>query len=133
MKRPVVKLSPYERALNRLNDLSPAHQTIFSEAMEDLRRQRDELKKKLKTEAEYTDSYIRRTHEAESQRDAARAVLAEVADLYPYLPCVCGRQKNRMSEALRASVLNALRGGTPIRELGLVRDLMDDTLDEVKE
>lgn len=39
-----VKLSPYERAVNRLNDLPLELDRVFSEALEDLRQQRDEAK-----------------------------------------------------------------------------------------
>lgn len=39
-----VKLSPYENAVNRLNDLPLELDRIFSEALEDLRRQRDEAR-----------------------------------------------------------------------------------------
>jgi len=55
MKFATVKLSPYERAINKLNDLPRNLDKIFSEALEDLRRQRDEVKsenQKLKLEIE---------------------------------------------------------------------------------
>lgn len=47
-----VKLSPYERAINRLNDLPVKLDRIFSDALEDLRRERDEARAALRTVAE---------------------------------------------------------------------------------
>lgn len=63
MKFPSVKLSPYERAINRLNDLPLALDKVFSEALEDLRRQRDEARKerddyKSKLEAQGTGMMV---------------------------------------------------------------------------
>lgn len=42
MRSSTVKLSPYERALNQLNNVPVKPARIFGEALDDLRRQRDE-------------------------------------------------------------------------------------------
>jgi hypothetical protein len=42
MVSPTVKLSPYERALNKLNELPLPLYKIFAEALGDMKRQRDE-------------------------------------------------------------------------------------------
>lgn len=88
MKSNTVKLSPYERAINRLNDLPLALDKIFSEALEDLRRQRDEARAQL--EAQGTgmmvldmilgrpkDGLLEAVKRLQAERDAARREGAE--------------------------------------------------------
>lgn len=72
-----VKLSAYEKAINTLNKLSPKHDKIISEALEQLR----------------------------SERNSAQAILKEILELYPYINCVCGRGHARLSEELRKRAL----------------------------
>jgi archaellum component FlaC len=75
MKSPVVKLSPYERAINRLNDLPRNLDKIFSEAMEDLRRQRNESREELNQLMEDYQDLGRRYVEVAGELDVAREEL----------------------------------------------------------
>lgn len=45
--KPAVDVSPYGRAVARLHKLTPSLEKVFSEALEDLRRQRDEARNAL--------------------------------------------------------------------------------------
>jgi hypothetical protein len=72
VKAPTVKLSPYERAVNRLNDLPPALDKVFSAALEDLRKQRDEANARHKEALDLCERYIRHLHRAEAERDEAK-------------------------------------------------------------
>jgi hypothetical protein len=47
----------------------------------------------------------------EKQYDAVREVLQVILDQWPYLNCVCGRNKPRISESLRERAKVALEGG----------------------
>ena len=67
MKFATVKLSPYERAINRLNDLPRNLDKIFSEALEDLRRQRDEAIAEL--------TFIKEEYEKANASDLTRDAL----------------------------------------------------------
>ena len=47
------------------------------------------------------------THKSEAPE--ARTLLSEIMDLYPYLNCVCGRNKPRVPDSLRDSVRSFLK------------------------
>jgi len=72
VKATTVKLSPYERAVNRLNDLPPALSKIFSAALEDLRKQRDEANARHKESLDLCERHIRHLYRAEAERDEAK-------------------------------------------------------------
>lgn len=78
-----VKLSPYEQAINRLNDLPVKLDRVFSDALEDLRRQRDEARAEVErlrgAVEELRNAFIRDADVAERQREAC-AVFIETSN-----------------------------------------------------
>ena len=78
-----------------------------------MRRERDEARVKLEEIAElagpgWDDSPFGRVEslcadlkEAREERDAARAVIFDMLELYPFCICVCGRAKPRFRDELR--------------------------------
>jgi uncharacterized protein YhaN len=92
VKSSTVKLSPYERAVNRLNDLPLALDKVFSAALEDLRRQRDEARK----ERDESRSQVERLTQ---ELAMARQVSGELCDKcgwamkFPGEPCRCELEK----------------------------------------
>jgi len=87
VKAPTVKLSPYERAVNRLNDLPPALDKIFSAALEDLRKQRDEANARHKESLDLCERYIRHLHKAEAERDEAKRLTRDLTIARPCATC----------------------------------------------
>lgn len=49
-----------------------------------------------------------RCKQAEVRSTAMHGLLSEVLELYPHLNCVCGRNKPRIGEDLRAHIKGAL-------------------------
>ena len=91
MKSNTVKLSPYERAINRLNDLPLALDKIFSEALEDLRRQRDEARAT-----------------SERYKEALEQVLVDINDPHPRMGSI--EDTRKALKSTEKMVLRALAG-----------------------
>jgi chromosome segregation ATPase len=72
----------------------------FAEQADQLMRERDEAREEAAVLAD--DLY-----KARFERDEARRVLSEILALWPYLNCACGRNKPRLSEALREAAKKA--------------------------
>jgi len=80
-------------------------------AMLELARQLEEARAEVERLRERVTEH-QRTFEAgwsvlREQRDEARRVLSEILALWPYLNCACGRNKPRLSEALREAAKKA--------------------------
>jgi hypothetical protein len=105
----MIKPDIHKEAADLIRSLELDKRKVISNVLKDLRKQLREAKDKLKIEESLSNSYIKRLHEAENQRDAALAVLTEILNLYPYLNCVCGRTKSRINDNLRESARKLLK------------------------